>query len=128
MEADLAAAPGPCQPAAMLTLLLALQAAAPAPQGKWIVDLASELGKPHTQPMELELRPDGTIGGSFYNSTIRGGRWKTDRGRTCASFRTSDGTGPYHSAVCLNGDVAVGQTWAEHREFLFNWNAARTKP
>ena len=111
----------------MLSLLLAL-AAAQAPSaldGKWTVDLSSEPGKPYTQPMELTLNADGTVKGSFYNSAIEAGRWKQARGRLCASFRTTDGKGPYHSSVCLNGTEAVGQTWAEHRNFLFNWNAVR---
>lgn len=115
----------------MLTLLLALAGAQAAPSatltGKWAVDLSSEPGKPYTQPMELALAPDGTVKGSFYNSEIQAGRWKTDRGRMCASFRTSDGAGPYHSSVCLSGGKAVGQTWAEQRNFLFNWNADRVK-
>lgn len=116
----------------MLLMMLAMQAvvaaASPALAGKWTVDLSAEPGKPYTQPMELVLGPDGTVSGSFYNSKIEGGRWKTDRGRTCASFRTSDGVGPYHSSACLVGNKAVGQTWAEHRNFLFNWDAVRTKP
>ncbi|MFN7784464.1 MAG: hypothetical protein ACK5PG_17245 [Lysobacterales bacterium] len=93
--------------------------------GDWSVDLASEPEQVYAQPMQLELKDDGTVAGSFYNSAIEAGRWKLDRGRLCASFRTSDGAGPYHSAVCLVGDQAVGQTWAEHRDFLFNWNATR---
>ena len=93
--------------------------------GAWTVDLSTEPGKPYTQPMDLALNADGTVTGSFYNSGIEAGRWKTARGRTCASFRTSDGIGPYHTAVCLQGSRAVGQTWAEHRKFLFNWDAVR---
>ena len=111
-------------------LLLCLFAAVPASadeglSGDWSVDLASEPGQVYTQPMQLGLNQDGTVEGSFYNSQIEAGRWKLDRGRLCASFRTTDGAGPYHSAVCLVGDQAVGQTWAEHRDFLFNWNATR---
>ena len=53
------------------------------------------------------------------------GRWKTDRGRACVSFRTTDGAGPYHTAACLRGDRVEGQTWAEGRNFLFNWNAVK---
>ena len=98
---------------------------APALAGAWTVDLATDPAKPYTQPMDLTLEPDGTVAGRFYNSTIEAGRWKTDRGRTCASFRTSDGKGPYHSSVCHVGDTAEGQTWAEQRNFLFNWNATR---
>ena len=111
----------------MLHLFLALAAAqAPATlDGKWTVDLSSEPGKPYTQPMELTLAADGTVKGSFYNSEIQAGRWKQARGRLCASFRTTDGKGPYHTSVCLAGNEAVGQTWAEHRDFLFNWNAVR---
>jgi hypothetical protein len=112
----------------MLTLLLALSAASPATlEGRWAVDLATDPAKPYTQPMELTLAADGTVTGTFYQSAIQAGRWKTDRGRTCASFRTSDGAGPYHTSVCLDGSRAVGQTWAEHRNFLFNWVADRPK-
>ncbi|NJC05131.1 hypothetical protein GGQ97_000924 [Sphingomonas kaistensis] len=107
-------------------LLLAAAVQAPATlDGKWTVDLSSEPGKPYTQPMELTLAADGTVKGSFYNSEIQAGRWKRDRGRLCASFRTTDGAGPYHSTVCLTGATATGQTWAEHRNFLFNWSAVR---
>ena len=97
----------------------------PSLDGDWVVDLSSEPGKPYTQPMQLTLQADGSVAGSFYGSTIEAGRWKDDRGRVCASFRTSDGVGPYHTSVCLEGEVARGQTWAEHRRFLFNWNAVR---
>lgn len=93
--------------------------------GAWTVDLSAEPGKPYTQPMRLTLKPDGTVEGAFYNSPIEAGRWKTDRGRTCVSFRTTDGAGPYHTAACLAGEQVQGQTWAEHRNFLFNWNATR---
>ena len=75
--------------------------------------------------MEWILGSDGGLSGSFYDSRIEAGRWKTDRGRTCVSFRTTDGKGPYHTAACLTGDRVTGQTWAEHRKFLFNWDAVR---
>ncbi len=77
--------------------------------------------------MVLALNADGTITGSFYESTIEAGRWKTDRGRTCFAFRTTDGVGPYHTSGCLIGDQVQGQTWAEQRKFVFNWNAVRAK-
>lgn len=93
--------------------------------GEWVVDLSSKPGESYTKPMVLSLNPDGTVAGSFYQSDIEAGRWKTDRGRTCVSFRTTDGVGPYHTAACLVGDHVEGQTWAEQRKFLFNWNAAR---
>jgi hypothetical protein len=93
--------------------------------GPWVVDLSTDPGTPYTKPMVLTLKPDGTVEGSFYESNIEAGRWKTARGRTCVSFRTTDGVGPYHTAACLAGDEVHGQTWAEHRKFLFNWNATR---
>lgn len=94
-------------------------------EGRWIVDLSTTPGEPYTKTMELKLAADGSVTGSFYDSEIEAGRWKTDRGRTCVSFRTTDGAGPYHSAACLAGASVQGQTWAEHRTFLFNWNATR---
>lgn len=114
----LAAAPAPAAPIAIAESLA----------GSWTVDLSTEPGKPYTQPMVLDLKPDGTVTGSFYQSTIEAGRWKTSRGRTCVSFRTTDGKGPYHTAACQVGDHVEGQTWAEHRNFLFNWNAVRAAP
>ena len=94
-------------------------------QGEWTVDLSAEPGQSYTKPMILQLQADGTVKGSFYESEILAGRWKTDRGRTCVSFRTTDGLGLYHTAACLVGDRVEGQTWAEQRNFLFNWNATR---
>lgn len=112
----------------MIALLLAAAvptAAPPVLDGEWDVDLSTGSAKPYVKPMTLKLAADGTVSGRFYDSAIEGGRWKSDRGRTCASFRTTDGAGPYHSSVCVDGDRAIGQTWAEHRTFLFNWNATR---
>ena len=98
--------------------------------GRWIVDLSVKPDEPYTKAMALALAEDGTVTGSFYDSEILAGRWKTARGRTCVSFRTTDGAGPYHTAACLVGagvvgQTVIGQTWAEHRNFLFNWNAVR---
>ena len=93
--------------------------------GRWTVDLSTNPDEPYTKAMELKLAADGTVMGSYYDSEILAGRWKTDRGRTCVSFRTTDGAGPYHSSACLVGTGVSGQTWAEHRNFLFNWNAVR---
>jgi hypothetical protein len=95
--------------------------------GRWTVDLSTKKDEPYTKPMVLTLNADGTVTGNFYESEILAGRWKTDRGRTCVSFRTTDGMGPYHTSACLNGKVVQGQTWAEQRNFLFNWNAVRVK-
>ncbi|MBY0569228.1 MAG: hypothetical protein K2P70_18115 [Hyphomonadaceae bacterium] len=103
----------------------AAQDASPSLDGAWIVDLSTDPNTPYTQPMQLTLNADRTVSGSFYQSEIEAGRWRTDRGRTCLSFRTTDGVGPYHTAACLVGDRVEGQTWAEHRNFLFVWNAAR---
>lgn len=94
-------------------------------EGRWQVDLSTDPTKPYVKTMELHLAADGSVTGRFYDRDIEGGRWKTDRGRTCVSFRTSDGVGPYHSSGCLRGGMVEGQTWAEHRRFLFNWNARR---
>ena len=93
--------------------------------GRWTVDLSTRPDEPYTKLMALKLAGDGTVTGSFYESEILAGRWKTDRGRTCVSFRTTDGAGPYHTSACLVGTRVSGQTWAEHRNFLFNWNAVR---
>lgn len=95
--------------------------------GDWTVDLSVKPGEPYTRPMKLDLAADGSVTGLFYQSPIESGRWKVDRGRTCVSFRTSDGVGPYHTAACLVGDRVEGQTWAEQRKFLFNWTAVRNK-
>jgi hypothetical protein len=111
----------------LLCSLRPAQAAEPSLAGDWIVELSTDPATPYTKPMQLILLPDGGVRGRFYDSDIQDGQWKLDRGRNCASFRTSDGAGPYHTAVCLGGDAATaaGQTWAEHRGFLFNWNAVR---
>ena len=78
--------------------------------GAWTVDLSVDPTKPaYTKPMHLSLNADGTVSGDFYESEILAGRWKTDRGRTCVSFRTTDGAGPYHTAACLAGDRVQGQ-------------------
>jgi len=95
--------------------------------GRWVVDLSTNPAEPYTKVMELRLARDGVATGSFYDSEILAGRWKTDRGRTCVSFRTTDGVGPYHTSACLRGDRVEGQTWAEGRNFLFNWNASKSE-
>lgn len=109
------------------TLQVSTITSPPSLAGNSTVDLSAQPGQPYTRPMQLTLNPDGTVSGLFYQSTIEKGRWQTGRGRTCASFRTSDGNGPYHTSVCVQGDRAEGQTWAENRNFLFNWIATRAK-
>lgn len=127
---------GPEEVAMRWLMLLLLAACTSAPpvvpaseptlEGRWVVDLSATPSEPYTKIMELKLLPDGSAAGSFYDSDILAGRWKTARGRTCVSFRTTDGAGPYHTAACLLADGTVeGQTWAEHRNFLFNWDAVR---
>lgn len=122
--------------AAPLALLLAACASASPPpamspegraalEGAWTVDLSTEPGQPYAKPMHLKLAPDGTVQGDFYESEILAGRWKTDRGRTCVSFRTTDGVGAYHTAACARDGRVEGQTWAEGRGFLFNWVGVR---
>ena len=113
---------------AALLLSLAAPAVAQPLDGTWTVDLSAKPGEAYTKPMLLKLAADGTLSGSFYDTPIEAGRWKTDRGRTCVSFRTSDGVGPYHTAACLAGEQVQGHTWAEQRNFVFNWNAVRAKP
>ena len=112
----------------LLTATSAWADPAPSLNGRWIVDLSAEPGVPYTKLMDLLLGADGSVSGSFYDSRIEGGRWKTSRARTCVSFRTTDDQGPYHTAACLVGDRVSGQTWAEHRTFLFNWDAVRPAP
>ncbi|RZJ31291.1 MAG: hypothetical protein EON85_03555 [Brevundimonas sp.] len=105
-----------------------VQSASPAPQaldGAWRVDLTSNPSEPYFKAMRLALAPDGSVTGDFYDSAIEAGRWKAQNGRLCVSFRTTDGAGPYHTAACLNGDRIDGQTWAEHRSFVFVWTAGR---
>ncbi len=93
--------------------------------GEWLVDLSGNPEQPYIKPMVLALAADGSVSGSFYENPIQAGRWKSDRGRTCVSFNTSDGAGPYFTSACLVGKEVQGQTWAEHRKFVFNWNAVR---
>ncbi|MDT7933185.1 MAG: hypothetical protein RQ833_01090 [Sphingomonadaceae bacterium] len=118
--------------AAIIAASLALAPAAaaesaPALAGDWVVDLSTPDQPTYSRPMQLTLASDGTVSGLFYQSPIEAGRWKTDRGRTCASFRTHGGEVAYHTSVCLVGAMAQGQTWAEQRNFLFNWSASRAK-
>jgi hypothetical protein len=115
-----------------LLLALALQAATPptpaeplALDGTWTVDLTVDPAQPYLKTMQLTLAPGGTVTGDFYDSEILAGRWKRQKGKLCVSFRTTDGAGPYHTAACQAGDHVEGQTWAEHRDFVFIWTAAR---
>jgi len=94
--------------------------------GNWSVDLRLQpTDAAYVQPMTLTLAEDGGVQGSFYGSPIEAGRWRSDRGRTCVSFRTRDGAGPYHHSACAAGTSVQGQTWAENRNFLFKWIATR---
>ena len=94
--------------------------------GRWVVDLRPSTDAPaYDKPMYLLIAPDRSVSGNFYESDIESGRASASNGRACFAFRTSDGVGPYHTSGCLVGDRIVGQTWAEHREFVLNWSAAR---
>jgi len=115
-------------PGLPLALLVMMQSAAADPStlaGSWSVDLSVDPAEPYTQPMALVLAADGTASGSFYQSDILAGRWRNQNDRLCVIFRTTDGGGPYHTSACLEGDRVVGQTWAEHRDFIFLWTATR---
>lgn len=94
--------------------------------GRWIVDLRPSLDAPkYEKPMVLDIAPDRSVRGSFYDSAIDAGRASASNGRMCFAFRTTDGVGPYQTSGCLIGDRIFGQTWAEHRKFVLNWTAER---
>jgi hypothetical protein len=94
--------------------------------GAWTVDLRTEDdAAPYSQPMHLVIAADGTISGDFYNSTISSGRYGRNRGRSCVAFVTSDGAGDYQHAACLVDGRMIGQSWAEHRQFVLPWAADR---
>jgi hypothetical protein len=94
---------------ALLTLIAAafIAAAQPTVQlgGEWTVDLSTDPAKPYTKPMKLDLEGSGTVTGTFYDSKIQADRWKTDRGRTCASFREDANRPSNHGGTtrCLGG-------------------------
>ena len=94
--------------------------------GSWKVDLRLKLtDAPYSQPMQLAIAPDGKVSGSFYNSEILAGKAGTAQDRTCVAFRTTDGSGLYHSQACLVDGRMVGTTWAEGRNFILPWTAER---
>ena len=115
-------------PILIALLLQAAPVTAPPPaalDGAWVVDLSARADQPYVKPMNLMLAADGTVTGDFYESPIEAGRWKSQNGRLCVAFRTTDGVGPYHTSACAVGDRVEGQTWAEQRNFVFVWNATR---
>lgn len=94
--------------------------------GDWDVDLRPDFSEPaEDQPMSLEVDRDGTVTGRFYDSPILAGRAGAGQDRICASFRTSDNTGAYEHAACLEDGMLFGQTWSEGREFVTPWTATR---
>ena len=117
--------------AAALTLTAAQNAPAPPARGAdvagaWSVDLRiADDGEPYNQPMNLVIAADGTITGDFYSSTISSGRYGRNRGRSCVAFTTSDGMGDYQHSACLVDGRMMGQSWAEHRQFVLPWVADR---
>lgn len=114
--------------AALAVASALVQTPPPTPQamsGAWSVDLSANADGSYLKSMNLTLAADNTLAGDFYDSEILAGRWKAQAGRLCVAFRTTDGAGPYHTAACLVGDRIEGQTWAEHRNFVFVWTAVR---
>ena len=94
--------------------------------GEWIVDLRPSLDdEPYAQPMVLTITANGVVTGTFYGSGILAGRAGVGQERECVSFRTTDGSGMYHSSACLVNEKMVGQTWAEGRSFVLPWTAER---
>lgn len=115
-----------CSPRLAAAEVSAAPAALTALAGRWIVDLRTAPEEPrHDKPMTLVIAADRSITGAFYDSTIDAGRASASNGRVCFAFRTTDGVGPHHTSSCLVGDRIVGQTWAEHRNFVLNWSAKR---
>ena len=116
---------------AALALLGGTPVVAPEPKfaaivGEWSVDLRLDLSDaPYRQPMRLAVSDEGIVSGSFYNSDIVAGRIGRAQGRDCVAFRTTDGTGFYHSSACLVDGRMVGQTWSEGRNFVLPWTAER---
>ena len=95
-------------------------------EGNWTVDLRLKLDDPvYTKPMMLHIAADRTVTGSFYDSDILAGHAGTAQGRSCIAFRTTDGSGFYHTSACLIGQNMIGQTWAEGRNFVLPWTATR---
>ena len=94
--------------------------------GTWKVDLRVALtDAPYAQPMVLTVAEDGSLTGSFYNSEILAGRVGRGQDRKCVAFRTTDGSGFYHSSACLVEGKMIGQTWSEGRNFVLPWTAER---
>jgi len=95
-------------------------------EADWTVDLRPSLeDDSYTQRLELEIDRAGEVSGLFYDGTILAGQAGRGQGRLCVSFRTSDNSGPYHHAACLEDDELVGQTWSEGRDFIQPWTATR---
>jgi hypothetical protein len=95
-------------------------------EGEWSVDLRPSLGdEPYSKAMVLHIAPDKSLTGTFYDSEILAGRAGTAQDRSCIAFRTTDGSGFYHSSACLVDGKMVGQTWSEGRNFVLPWTAAR---
>ncbi|NNC47313.1 MAG: hypothetical protein HKO13_02630 [Sphingomonas sp.] len=107
------------------SLLLATAAPAETIGGTWTVDLSPAGDGSYTQPMTLEANEDGTLGGTFYGTSIERGRWAENSGRTCISFVTSDNSGAYLHAGCLTEGGMDGQSFATGRSTLFLWKATR---
>lgn len=120
-----------------LTLAFALSAAAPAVaqindyganqlNGDWTLDLRPAADSPaYIKTMKLDITPQGTVAGDFYDHEIEDGRAFAAKGRACFAFHTSDETGPYQTSGCRVAERIEGQTWSEGRQFLLTWTATR---
>ena len=94
--------------------------------GDWTVDLRPTSDSPElVKSMRIDVAPDNTISGTFYDSAIETGRADASKARACFAFTTSDGTGPYQTAGCLVGERIEWQTWSPARGFLITWTAVR---
>ena len=117
---------GPIPIAAVLVAASPAEERAASVSGEWTVDLRLSLDDdPYSQPMVLAVDDTGAVTGSFYNSEILAGKAGTAQGRTCVAFRTTDGSGFYHTSACLVDGKMVGQTWSEGRNFVLPWTATR---
>lgn len=117
-------APGAAAPGAAAAETSGAVSGTAALAGRWIVDLRPTPSSPkYDKEMVLTISPDQVVTGSFYDSEIQAGRASASNGRVCFAFRTTDGVGPYHTSGCLVDGRILGQTWAEHRNFVLNWSA-----
>jgi len=96
--------------------------------GNWDVALYFD---PNSPPSATELvitsvKDDGSLEGSFYQSSFEIGRFTQKDGALIISVVTSDGSGPYSTSGRLYADGRFeGQTLSTGRGFLMPWTATR---